>query len=107
MHRMKTPSHPGDFLKHEIVDAYDLSTAAAAKALGVSRQALHRLLAGEAALTADMALRFERAFGVESETLLRMQVSYDVAQARRQGGPMMVQPFQPAKPRAPEAALAR
>ena len=106
MHRMKNPSHPGDFLKHEIVEAHELSTADAAKALGVSRQALHRLLNGEAALTADMALRFEKAFGVDMETLLRMQTSYDVVQTRQRAGAIKVQPFKPAEPRAPQPELA-
>ena len=95
MFRMKTPSHPGDFLKHEVVEAHDLTTPRAAKALGVSRQALHRLLTGEAALTLDMALRFEKAFGVDMETLMRMQTSYDIVQARSRAAEIDVAPYTP------------
>ena len=95
MFRMKSPSHPGDFLRHEIVEAHDLTTPQAAKALGVSRQALHRLLSCEAALTPDMALRFEKAFGVDMETLMRMQTSYDIVQARSRAAEIDVAPYAP------------
>ncbi|WP_422785848.1 HigA family addiction module antitoxin [Rhizorhabdus argentea] len=50
---------------------------------GVSRQALSTLLNGHASLTAEMAIRFEKAFGVSADTLMRMQTAYDLAQARR------------------------
>ena len=93
MLRMKAPSHPGDFLRHEVIAGHGLSTATGAKALGVSRQALHRLLVGDAALTADMALRFEKAFGVDMETLVRMQASFEVAKARSRADDIKVSPF--------------
>jgi len=48
----------------------------------VSRQALSTLLNGNASLSADMAIRFEKAFGVKADTLLRMQTTYELAQAR-------------------------
>ena len=53
----------------------------AAQALGVSRTALSTLLNERASLSADMAIRIEKAFGVSMETLLRMQMSYDIARA--------------------------
>ena len=95
MFRMKTPSHPGDFLKHEVVEAHDLTTPRAAKVLGVSRQALHRLLTGEAALTSDMAWRCETACGVDMATLMRMQTSYDSVQARARAAEIDVAPYTP------------
>ena len=51
--------------------------------LDVSRPALSNLLNGKADLTGDMALRIEKAFGVKMDTLMRMQSSYDIAEARR------------------------
>lgn len=60
-----------------------LSVTAAAVALGVSRPALSSLLNGKADLSGDMALRREKAFGVTMDTLMRMQASYDIAQARK------------------------
>jgi antitoxin HigA-1 len=88
--RMKNPAHPGGFVRSEIVDALDLSVTDAAKALGVTRPALSALLNERAALSPEMALRIEKAFGVSMDTLMRMQNSYDIAQARRRAGEIKV-----------------
>jgi antitoxin HigA-1 len=74
--------HVGDWLKTEIVDPAGVSITALAAHFGVSRQALSMLLNGHANLSADMAIRFEKAFGVKADTLLRMQTSYELALAR-------------------------
>jgi addiction module HigA family antidote len=80
---MKNPPHPGDFIRTEIIEPAGLSVTAAAAALKVSRPALSSLLNGKANLSGEMALRFENAFGVRMETLMRMQSSYDIAQTRK------------------------
>jgi len=80
---MKNPCHPGDFIRTEIIQPAGLSVTAAAIALGVSRPALSSLLNGRADLSGDMALRIEKAFGVQMDTLMRMQASYDIAQTRK------------------------
>lgn len=74
--------HAGVWLKEEIVDPYGISVKALAEKFGVSRQALSTLLNGRAALSADMAIRFEKAFGIQADTMMRMQIAYDLAQAR-------------------------
>jgi antitoxin HigA-1 len=74
--------HVGDWLKSEIVEPVGISVTALAEHFGVSRQALSNLLNGSASLSADMAIRFEKAFGIKADTLLRMQTSYELAQAR-------------------------
>jgi antitoxin HigA-1 len=91
--RMKKPAHPGGFVKSEIVEALDLSVTDAAKVLGVTRPALSALLNERAALSSEMALRIEKAFGVSMDTLMRMQNSYDIAQARRRAGQIKVARF--------------
>ena len=63
------------------------------KALGVTRPALSALLNERAALSSEMALRIEKAFGVSMDTLMRMQNSYDIAQARRRAGQIKVARF--------------
>ncbi len=80
---MKNPSHPGDFIRTEIIEPVGLSVTAAAVALHVSRPALSSLLNGKADLSGDMALRIEKAFGVKMDTLMRMQASYDIARTRK------------------------
>ncbi len=80
---MKNPPHPGDFIRTEIVQPAGLSVTAAAIALRVSRPALSSLLNSKADLSGDMALRIEKAFGVNMDTLMRMQAAYDIAQTRK------------------------
>ena len=88
--RMKSPVHPGGFVKHEIIDPLDLSVTEAAKVLGVTRQALSAVLNERAALSSEMALRIEKAFGVSMDTLMRMQNSFDIAQARKRSGEIKI-----------------
>ena len=61
---MLRPVHPGRFAWNEIVEAHGLSVTEAARILRVSRPALSSLLNARADLSGDMALRFEKAFGV-------------------------------------------
>jgi len=77
--------HPGIWLKFEIVEPYGKTVTEVAAHLGVSRQNMSLLLNGHASLTAMMALRFEKAFGISADTLLRMQVAFDLAQVRLRG----------------------
>jgi addiction module HigA family antidote len=95
--RMANPSHPGRFIRAEIVEPHKLSVTDAAKVLGVTRPALSALFNGRAALSAEMALRIEKAFGVSMDTLLRMQTSYEIAQTRRRASRIRVKPFTPKK----------
>jgi antitoxin HigA-1 len=74
--------HPRDWLRNEIVEPHGLNVTDAARHLGVTRQAMSNLLNARAGLSADMAIRFEKAFGVKADTLLRMQTAYELAQAR-------------------------
>lgn len=74
--------HVGEWLRSEIVEPAGVSVTDLAAHLDVSRQALSNLLNGSASLSADMAIRFEKGFGTKADTLMRMQASYDLAQAR-------------------------
>jgi addiction module HigA family antidote len=93
--RMLNPVHPGPFLRTEIIAAHNLSVTDAAKILGVSRPTLSSLLNEKADLSGDMALRFEKAFGVDMDTLMRMQNSYDIAQTRLRENQIKVQRYRP------------
>ena len=87
------PSHPGEFIREEIIRPLKLSVTDAARVLGVTRVTLSNLLNGHAALSPEMAIRVEKAFGVSMDTLLRMQCAYDIAQARRQEQAIHVKRF--------------
>ncbi len=92
--RLKNPAHPGGFVKSEIINALGLSVTRAASVLGVTRPALSALVNERAALSSEMALRLEKAFGVSMDTLMRMQNSYDIAQARKREGDIQVARFE-------------
>ena len=74
--------HPGDWLRTEIVEPHGLNVTDTAAKLRVTRQAMSNLLNGNAGLSAEMAIRFEKAFGVRAETMMRMQAAHDLAAAR-------------------------
>lgn len=102
--RLKSPAHPGGFIKHEIIEPLGLSVTAAANVLGVTRATLSTLLNERAHLSPEMALRIEKAFGVSMDTLMRMQNSYDIAQTRKREGEIKVMPFK-GKPVEPQTAV--
>jgi addiction module HigA family antidote len=93
---MKDPPHPGDFIKTEIVEALGLNVSHAAKILKVRRATLSDLLNGKAALTPEMAIRIEKAFGPDMHHLLRMQLAYDVAKVRTLSREIAVERYVPA-----------
>ena len=93
-----TPTHPGEFIRAEILDELGLSVSTAAEILGVRRATLSDLLHGKAALSPEMALRVEKAFGVDMEMLLRMQAWYDTTAMRRRAGEIDVKPYRPSAP---------
>ena len=74
--------HPGAWLRAEIIESAGLSVTDLADHLGVSRQPMSKLLNGRQGLTAEMAIRFEKAFGLKADTLLRMQSAHELAEAR-------------------------
>ena len=90
---MPNPAHPGGLVKTEIIEPLGLSVTAAAQVLGVTRATLSTLLNERARLSSEMALRIEKAFGVSMDTLMRMQNSYDIAQARKRESEIDVLPF--------------
>lgn len=88
--RMKNPPHPGLSVRHDCLDPLGLSIMDGAKALGVTRQAMNNLVSGKAGISAEMAIRLEKAFGGGAETWLRMQAAYDLAQVEKRVGKIKV-----------------
>jgi antitoxin HigA-1 len=87
---MKTPPHIGGFVRRQVIEPLGLTVTGAAEALGVTRQALNNLLNEKASLTAEMAIRIEKAFGTKADHLMRMQLAHDMALARRRQGTIKV-----------------
>jgi len=93
---MKNPPHPGDLIKTEIIEPLGLNLSKAAEILKVRRATLSDLLHGKSALTLEMALRIDKAFGPDMDHLLRMQLAYDVAKTREHGRDISIKRYVPA-----------
>jgi len=83
------PSHPGEVLRDYLGR---MSVSEAANRLGVRRAHLSRILNGHTAITAPMSLRLTAALGTSPEFWLKMQVQYDLWQARQAKQPK-IRPF--------------
>ena len=83
----RPPIHPGELVREEVLPALGLSVSEAARRLGISRQQLHRVLAGTHPITTEMALRLGKFAGNGPALWLRMQQAYDLwhAEQRLQG----------------------
>jgi addiction module HigA family antidote len=79
---MKNPPHPGRSIRNACLEPLGLSVTEGAKILGVTRQALNNVINSKSGISPEMAIRLSKAFGSTPETWLRMQLSYDLAQAR-------------------------
>jgi addiction module HigA family antidote len=79
----RPPIHPGEILREDVFPALNMSVAAAAQHLGVTRQALHRVLNGTAAISPEMALRIGKFCGNGPEFWLRLQGAYDLWHAHK------------------------
>ena len=90
-----TPSHPGVFVRIEVIEELGLTVTQAAEVLGVRRATLSDLLNGNAALSPEMALRIEKAFDVSMDMLLRMQAWYDASRMRARAEEINVERYQP------------
>lgn len=80
---MKTPAHPGRIVRSACLEPSGLSVTDAANLLGVTRQALNNVINGKSGISPEMAIRLTKAFGSTPETWLKMQLAYDLAEARK------------------------
>jgi len=80
---MMNPPHPGELLREDVIGELGLSVKEAAERLGMSREALSRVLNSRAAISPDLALRLEKAGVSTARAWLAMQINYDLAQARQ------------------------
>ncbi|MFI4934484.1 MAG: HigA family addiction module antitoxin [Caulobacterales bacterium] len=82
MARKLDPIHPGEILLEEFLKPLSLTAYATAKALGIPRTRIERLIRGVTSVTPDTALRLERAFGSSAEFWMNLQSHYDLDVAR-------------------------
>jgi addiction module HigA family antidote len=80
---MKNPPHPGLSVRHDCLEPLGLSVTAVARKLGVSRKQFSDIVNCRSGISPEMAIRLDKAFGGGAETWLRLQASYDLAQAMK------------------------
>ena len=90
---MKFPPHPGKHVRVNCLEPLGLTVTAAARALGVSRQALNNLVNEKAGISAEMAIRFEKMGWGTADGWLRLQMNYDLKQARLRSEGITVHPI--------------
>ena len=92
---MKKPVHPGQIVRYDCLEPLGLSVTAAARVLGVTRQALNNLVNGKAGISPEMAIRLSKAFGSTPQVWVSMQGNYDLAKAMERVSEIRVKRYQP------------
>lgn len=77
------PPHPGWILRDRVLPGLGLSVSQAARELRIARQTLHRVLAGTAAISPEMATRLARLSGTTPHVWLGLQQHYDLWHAEQ------------------------
>ena len=83
---MIEPIHPGVTLREDFMEPYELSANGLSKALGIPQNRISDIVRGRRGITADTALRLQRAFGVSASFWLNLQSHYDLEVAERDSG---------------------
>ncbi len=84
---MKTPVHPGEILREDVLADLGLSVGEAASRLGISRVTLIRVLHGHARVSPNLAVRLEEAGVGTARAWLALQSAHDLASERVAGLP--------------------
>ena len=92
---MKDPPHPGLSVRMDCLEPLGLTVTRGAEVLGVARHTLSRVLNGHAAISADMAIRLEKAGWSHADFWMRRQAAYDLAQARMHEDRIKVERYSP------------
>ncbi len=91
---MKNPPHPGRSIRDACLEPLHLNVTDAAKALGVARHTLSRILNGQSGISPEMAIRLEKAGWSNADHWLRLQTAFDLARARQHEGQIKVKRFE-------------
>jgi addiction module HigA family antidote len=76
------PMHPGEMLREEFLIPLGLSAGKVAKAAGIPRTRIERIVREEIGITADTALRLGKVLGTTPEFWLNLQSRFDILTAR-------------------------
>lgn len=90
---MMNPPHPGAHVRMDCLEPLELTVTAAAKALGVTRQALNNLVNEKSGISPEMAIRLEKLGWGTADGWLRLQMNYDLSQVRKAADNIIVHPL--------------
>jgi len=90
---MHNPPHAGEIIREDCLKPLGLTVTAAAEWLGVSRQSLSELLNGRNGVSAEMAIRLEKAGWSNAETWLGVQAAYDLWHAKQRSDAIKVKRY--------------
>ena len=80
---MHNPPHPGLTIRDDILQELNISVGAAAECLGLHRTTFSRVINGHSSITPDLAIRLSQWLGIEAEQWLRLQLKFDLWNARK------------------------
>lgn len=83
MLRLK-PVHPGEVLKHDFMEPFDLSSTSLARAIGVTPARINEIVRERRGITANTALRLARYFGTDAQSWMNLQNQYELAVSEKQ-----------------------
>ncbi len=92
---MKNPPHPGHSIKDACLEPLELSVTDGAKVLGVTRHTLSRVINGQSGISPEMAIRLEKAGWSNADQWMRLQMAYELAQARKREDQIRVKRYEP------------
>ena len=81
MVKRRKPTHPGKIIEEHYIKPLKISKSAFAKAIGISRNTLYKILDGRNGITAEMAIRLSKALNTTPELWMNLQQRFDVWEA--------------------------
>lgn len=85
------PTHPGEVIRYDCIEACSLTIAEAAAHMGVDERELTEVCHARAPVTADLAIRIDMAFGGRAMVLLKMQACHDLAEAQKRAADLSIE----------------
>ena len=91
---MKNPPHPGQHIRMNCLEPLALSVTKAAKALGVARYTLNKLVNEHSGISPEMAIRLEKMGWGTADSWMRLQMNYDLSRVRQKADKITVNPIE-------------
>ena len=95
--KIKHNTHPGEILKEDVILANALTITDASSLLGISRPSLSNVLNRKSPITPQLAIRIAKVFGGGADIWIRLQLSFDMREAKQLSKSLKLKPFKAKK----------